>query len=817
MMDDAKPMPMTDFARPRDEILARARAGMRPSRAEAQTLATGDDLATLGACAAAIRDSVDNDCVTYSRKIFIPLTKLCRDSCHYCTFAAPPRRGEAAFLSPEEVLALARAGASAGCKEALFTLGDKPEQRYRAARQELESRGHHTTLSYLAAMARLVLDETGLLPHLNPGVMSQAEIEALRGVCVSMGIMLETTAERLSQRGGPHYGSPDKYPAVRLETIAAAGRAGVALTSGLLIGIGETRSERIEALLRLREAHDAYGHLQEIIIQNFKAKPSTRMAHAEEPSLQEHLWTISVARILFGPHMPIQAPPNLQMGALGALIEAGINDFGGVSPVTPDHVNPEAPWPQIEVLARAASAAGKILTERLALHPRHLAEPERWLDPALRTRALQLSDSHHLAKFGSWCPGAAGPPDAVEANFCVPTPTIARQRLASILRRASAAMWLTREEIISLFASRGADFWRICEAADNLRQEACGDRIGYVVNRNINYTNICTFRCQFCAFSKGKMSENLRGKPYRLELGDIAERVSEAWARGATEVCLQGGIHPDYTGDTYLSILRSVKKAVPEMHVHAFSPLEVFQGATTLGLSVEAYLRRLQGEGLGSLPGTAAEILDDGVRQIICPDKLTTAQWLAVVEAAHRLGLPSTATIMFGHVDHAGHWADHLIHIRDLHLRTKGFTEFVPLPFVPMETPIYLKGRARRGPSLRETLLMHAVARLALHGVITNIQTSWVKMGADGARLCLAAGANDLGGTLMNETISRAAGASHGQEMSPLAMETLIASIGRAARPRTTLYCDAPAERVSVARTAQPLAHIDASGHARAL
>jgi FO synthase len=797
------------------DILARAKDGIRPTAADAYAIAGCDDIDMLGKIAAAIRDSVDHDIITYSRKIFIPLTKSCRDSCHYCTFAAPPRKGKAVFLTSEEVLDLARAGVRAGCKEALFTLGDKPELRYRAARAELERIGHPTTLSYLAATARLVFDETGLLPHLNPGVMSEAEIEMLRKTSVSMGIMLETAADRLSERGGPHFGSPDKRPAVRLGTIAAAGRARVPLTSGLLIGIGETRRERIDALLALRAAHDAHGHLQEIIIQNFKAKAGTRMAHAAEPSLAEHLWTISVARILFGPQMVIQAPPNLQMTALGALIGAGINDFGGVSPVTPDHVNPEAPWPHIDVLTRAAASVGKVLTERLAVHPAYLGGPEQWLDASLRTAVRRLHDGQGLAKVGVWCPGASVPPDGLEKNVAIRKPTAARERLVSILRRAVAGKILQHAEIVDLFAARGADFWQICQTADGLRADACGDSIGYVVNRNINYTNICSFRCQFCAFSKGKMSENLRGKAYRLELDAIAERVREAWARGATEVCLQGGIHPDYTGDTYVSILKAVKQAAPAIHVHAFSPLEVFQGAATLGLSLRAYLQRLKAEGLGSLPGTAAEILDDGVRQIICPDKLTTQQWLEVVETAHGVGLSSTATIMFGHVDHAAHWADHLLHVRALQMRTGGFTEFVPLPFVPMETPLYLKGKARRGPSLREAVLMHAIARLVLHRIIQNIQVSWVKMGTVGAQLCLQAGANDFGGTLMNETISRAAGASHGQEMAPSQMEAAIASMGRMARPRTTLYRDAPAERMRTARSAPPL--VDTLGLSKTL
>ena len=493
------------------------------------------------------------------------------------------------------------------------------------------------------------------------------------------------------------------------------------------------------------------------------------------------------------------------------MIAAGINDCGGISPVTPDHVNPEAPWPAIEGLGREAAAAGKVLTERLAIYPAFLQAGERWLDPALRTRSLQLADSQGFARPpGQWTPGADVPPDGFEPRH--PRTRGPDDRLTRILDKPFSGLSLSQADIVDLFAGRGEAFWQICAAADRLRQEVSGPVVGYVVNRNINYTNICTYRCQFCAFSKGRMSENLRGRPYDLDLAEIGRRTSEAWARGATEVCLQGGIHPDYTGSTYLAILGAVKSAVPDMHVHAFSPLEIVQGASTLGLAPAAFLERLRLEGLGSLPGTAAEILDDEIRAILCPDKLKTAEWLAVVEAAHRQGLPTTATIMFGHVEQPIHWARHLIHVRQLQENTGGISEFVPLPFVPMETPIYLKGRARRGPSLREAVLMHAVARLALHPLITNIQASWVKLGSAGVKLCLSAGANDLGGTLMNETISRAAGASHGQEMSPQAMDALISSLGRVARQRTTLYADAPPDRIVVGRAPAPLAEIQLGG-----
>jgi FO synthase len=741
--------------------------------------------------AARRRDAAHGPHVSYSRKVFIPLTQLCRDVCHYCTFARPPRRGEAAYLSPDEVLAIARAGQAAGCKEALFTLGDKPELRYRAAREELERLGHPTTLSYLAAMAKLVLDKAGLLPHLNPGLLEDSDVAALRAVSVSQGIMLESAAERLCGPGGPHHGSPDKRPDARLATIRRAGEQAVPFTSGILIGIGETRAERIEALLALRDLDDAHGHIQEIIVQSFRPKPGTRMAAHEAPALDEHLWSIAIARLLFWPAMNIQAPPNLSPGALRPLIEAGINDWGGVSSVTPDHVNPEAPWPHLELLRRATKTAGKVLVERLAVYPAFAREPNRWLDLGLRKPVLDRVDGDGRPRTDAWCPGSTAPLPEPDRALIGVKPAASRD-LAAILDKAQKGSGLAEAEIVRLFQARGPEFSAVCAAADELRAEVTGDVVTYVVNRNINYTNICSFKCQFCAFSKGKLSDNLRGRPYDLPLDEIQARVREARARGATEVCMQGGIHPAYTGATYLAICRAVKATVADIHVHAFSPLEVHQGAKTLGISVRDFLVMLKEEGLGTLPGTAAEVLDDEVRAVICPDKIDTATWLEVMRTAHALGLRTTATIMFGHVDRYEHWARHLLRLRGLQRQTGGFTEFVPLPFVHMEAPIYLKGRSRPGPTFRETVLMHAVARLALHPHIANIQASWVKMGPEGVKSCLQAGANDLGGTLMNETISRSAGAAHGQEMTPDMMEDLIRGIGRMPMQRTTLYGPAP-------------------------
>jgi FO synthase len=727
--------------------------------------------------------------VTYSPKVFIPLTTLCRDVCGYCTFARPPRRGERAYMTLDEVLEIARTGAAAGCHEALFTLGDKPELRYRVARDELRALGCETTLEYLALAAKAVLDETGLLPHLNPGVMSTDDLRALRRVSASMGIMLETTAERLAARGGPHWASPDKLPAARLETIAAAGEQRIAFTTGILIGIGETPAERLDALVAIRDLGE---HVQEVIVQNFRAKPGTRMAEHPEPSLDDQLWTIAAARIVLGPRAHVQAPPNLAYDDFPRLLDAGIDDWGGVSPVTIDHVNPEAPWPAIERLEQATRSRGLELAPRLAIYPEYVADLDAWCDPAVAPAVRRRADALGLAREDAWAPGE---PVAVPRRYLGPRDALP----------LAVGEELGEDELVRLFRTRGHERERVLAAADALRREVNGDEVTYVVNRNINYTNVCYFRCGFCAFSKGKLAANLRGPAYLVPLDEIVRRSQEAWGRGATEVCLQGGIHPAFTGAFYLDVVRVIRDALPEMHVHAFSPLEVWQGAATLGLPLARYLERLRDAGLGTLPGTAAEILDDEVRRVICPDKVTTAQWLEVMRAAHGAGLRSTATMMFGHVESPRHWARHLLRLRALQRETGGFTEFVPLPFVHMEAPIALKGRARAGPTFGETLLVHAVARLALHPWITNVQGSWVKAGPEGVAALLGAGVNDLGGTLMNESISRAAGAAHGQELPPERMEELIRSLGRTPRQRTTLYGEVPDERRLASFGAPPL------------
>ena len=775
-------------ATPVDTILQRAQLGELPSEIDSLQLADFEQTDVLANVAAELRDRSFLNLVTYSKKVFIPLTHLCRDVCHYCTFAQTPSKLDNPFMELDAVLEVAQRGADVGCKEALFTLGEKPELRYRAAREWLADHGYDTTLEYLRDAAKAVYEQTGLLPHLNPGNMTPEEMADLRQASFSMGIMLESASTRLTEKGMPHYGSPDKDPAVRLQTLSDAGAAKIPFTTGILIGIGETRRERIESLLAIRQTQERHGHIQEVIVQNFRAKPGTKMRSAPEPDLNELLWTIAIARIIFGSEMSIQAPPNLSPGVLQQIVSAGINDWGGVSPLTPDFVNPEAPWPHLDELARETAAAGKELHERLTIYPRYVNEVETWVDQPLRSHILDRVDGEGLPRTDDWCPGDETTPPASLLERIQTPPTAVSSDISSILSRAKGEEDLTEAEIVRLIQARGDDFSAVVQAADQLRQEHNGEVVSYVVNRNINYTNICYFKCQFCAFSKGKLAENLRGRPYDLSHEEIQRRTLEAWERGGTEVCMQGGIHPEYTGATYIDILNAVKEVVPEMHIHAFSPLEVWQGAATSNLPLDEYLVRLKEAGLSTLPGTAAEILDDEVRAVICPDKINTDQWLEVMETAHQVGFRTTATIMYGHVDQPKHWARHLIRIRDLQKRTGGFTEFVPLPFVHMEAPLYLKGRARRGPTFREAILVHAVARLTLNPHITNIQASWVKLGHNGILAALNAGCNDLGGTLMNESITRAAGAEHGQETSPSRMIALIEAAGRKPKQRSTVY-----------------------------
>ncbi len=817
------PVATTPAARRR--ALARADAGKSLSLPELTALleTTGEELEDLLAIAARQRDLGWGGTITYSRKVFVPLTMLCRDHCHYCTFAKPPAKLDAPFLSADEVLAIASAGARAGCKEALFTLGDRPEDRYPEAAAWLEARGYATTLDYVRASAIHVIEETGLLPHLNPGVMSYEELARLKHVSASMGIMLETSSERLSAKGGPHFGSPDKTPAVRLRTIADAGRLAIPFTTGILVGIGETTEERAASLLAIRDLHRRYGHIQEVIVQNFRAKPGTAMHAAPEPS-DELFWaTIGVARLAMGPHVSVQAPPNLADDAQRhRLLDAGINDWGGVSPITPDHVNPERPWPAIDALAATTAARGKVLRERLAIYPRYALRPDPWLAGAMRAPVGALLDEAGFPREGqrpdpiAWqvpelgyrprmidltfakgpeaglredaadVYGAFANDDPVTAAWA--RATVEPQRLDADIRDALRAAVdrrpITDAQALALFRADGSALTALCRVADDLRAEAVGPEITYVRNRNINFTNVCYVGCRFCAFAQREVD----AESYTLTLHEVADRAEEAWLAGATEVCMQGGIHPDLPGTFYADLVRTVKARVPGMHVHAFSPMEIMSGAAKRGVSHAAFLEELRDAGLDTIPGTAAEILDDDVRWLLTKGKLPADTWESIVRTAHGLGIRSSSTIMYGHVDAPPHWVFHIRRLASIQRETGGFTEFVPLPFVHRNAPIYLAGAARPGPTFEDTLRMHAVARILLDDVIHNVQVSWVKLGVEACQAILQAGANDFGGTLMEETISRMAGADWGIEMTPARFDDAIRAIGRIPAVRTTTY-----------------------------
>ena len=758
--------------------------------------------------AAARRDATSGTRVTYSPKVFVPLTYLCNDSCGYCTFAQPPARVDAPYLDPDDVLRIARQGARRGCHEALFTLGERPEDRYDIARSWLRDRGYDSTVHYLAEMAALVLAETGLLPHANAGALSAAELAQLRPVSPSQGMMIESINPDLDA----HRNAPDKVPERRLATLDAAGSLTIPFTTGILVGIGESRADQLAALEAIAESHLRYGHVQEVIVQNFLPKLRTAMQGVRACPSDDYLWAIAAARLMLPASIHLQAPPNLS-DDFGVLLDAGIDDWGGVSPVTADHVNPERPWPDLDRLREVTEQRGFALAPRLTIYPEFVADRDRWLDAALHFPVIDRADAEGLGRDdpGQFWPEQTTAADTVAdgAEFVLvghrstawysgsdqhPPALISGERtpvsgaVADVLAGIRSGDEPGIDEIVTLFEARGREVRAVAGAADDLRRDLVGDTLTWVANRNINYTNVCTFKCKFCGFSKGPLSLNLRGTPYLLTLDDIADRAREGWERGATEVTLQGGIHPDFDGEYYIDVTRAVKDAVPDMHVHGFTALEVTEGARRLGEDLESYLGRLKDAGLASLPGTAAEILDDEIRAVLCPDKIDTEEWLAAHRAAHRVGLGSNVTMMFGAVEQPVHWARHLVRTRDLQKETGGFTEFVGLPFVHMASPIYLQRRARRGPTFRENVLVHAVARLAYGELIPNIQASWVKIGLGGLEQLLDAGCNDLGGTLINENISRAAGASHGQEMTGERFEAFAASVGRPIAQRTTSY-----------------------------
>ncbi|WP_347059893.1 bifunctional FO biosynthesis protein CofGH [Blastococcus sp. HT6-30] len=850
--------------------LVRAERGVVLDAVEAETLlharglGEGEPLDRLLTAAGRVRDAGLTSAgrpgvVTYSRKVFIPLTHLCRDRCHYCTFVTTPGQlraeGKAPYLSPDEVLDIARAGAAMGCKEALFTLGDRPEDRWPVAAQWLEAHGFDSTLGYLRAMAIRVLEETGLLPHLNPGVLSWEEIQRLKPVSASMGMMLETTATRLwSQPGGPHFGSPDKEPAVRLRVLEDAGRCAVPFTTGVLLGIGEDYAERVDAVLQIRATALRHGHVQEVIVQNFRAKPRTAMQTSADLELQEYVAAVAVTRLLLGPKARVQAPPNLSDSTeLGLLLRAGVDDWGGVSPLTPDHVNPERPWPNIDKLAELTADAGFTLRERLAAQPGYVLAPEPWLDPRVRPHVAALAGPDGLAVEAripaglpwqepdeEWGTAATG-----RVDLHVEVDTVGRSTdrrsdfdavygdwaelrdrtesardgsstarsggdpevLAALLHAEADPAGLTDAEYLALLGADGADLENLCALADAVRADVNGDDVTYVVNRNINFTNVCYTGCRFCAFAQRRTDADA----YTLSMEQVGDRVDEAWAAGATEICMQGGIHPDLPGTAYFDLAREVKKRQPGIHLHAFSPMEIVNGAARTGLSFRDFLTEAKAAGLDSIPGTAAEILDDDVRWVLTKGKLPTATWLEIIGTAHEVGIPTTSTMMYGHVDTPAHWVGHLRTLSRLQDRTSGFSEFVLLPFVHHNSPIYLAGVARPGPTVRENRAVHAVARLLLHGRIPNIQTSWVKLGDAGTQAVLRGGANDLGGTLMEETISRMAGSENGSLKTIAELEAMAAAIGRPARQRTTEYGTPSAERLATARSDEGRARLTLS------
>ncbi|MET8987830.1 bifunctional FO biosynthesis protein CofGH [Nonomuraea wenchangensis] len=819
--------------------LARARDGKTLDVTEATVLlhARDEHLDALLEHASRVRDAGLESAgrpgvVTYSRKVFIPLTRLCRDRCGYCTFATAPHKLDSPFLSPDEVLEIARQGAAMGCKEALFTLGDRPEDRWHQAREWLDAHGYDDTLSYVRAMAIRVLEETGLLPHLNPGVMSWRDLQRLKPVAPSMGMMLETTSRRLfEEKGQPHYGSPDKDPAVRLRVLEDAGRSNVPFTTGILIGIGETVQDRAESIFAIRRVAREYGGVQEVIVQNFRAKPDTAMRGMPDADLQELAATIAVTRLVLGPKARVQAPPNLVDAEYALMLRAGIDDWGGVSPLTPDHVNPERPWPQIEELAARTAAAGFALRERLTIYPEYVLAGEPWLDPRLSAHVAALADpATGLAREdavlegrpwqepdGGFVPAGRvdlhvevdtdgrthdrradfdhvyGDWEALKDRLGTATPTTPGDVRQALRRAAADPAGLTDDEAVALLGADGEALEELAAIADDLRRQAAGDDVTYVVNRNINFTNVCYTGCRFCAFAQRRTDADA----YTLSLDQVADRAQEAWEAGATEVCMQGGIHPDLPGTAYFDIARAVKARTPDMHVHAFSPMEVINGASRTNLSVREWLEAAKEAGVDSLPGTAAEILDDDVRWVLTKGKLPAKEWIDVITTAHKVGIPTTSTMMYGHVDNHLHWVRHIKLIRRLQEETGGFSEFVLLPFVHTSAPIYLAGIARPGPTARENRAVHALARILLHGAIGNIQCSWVKLQDDLCRQVLQGGVNDLGGTLMEETISRMAGSENGSYKTISELHAMVEVTGRPARQRTTEYGVPSAERLA--------------------
>lgn len=795
------------------DALAAVADGTAPDAATAEVLlhARGDDLDALLDAAGRVRDAGlaargRAGVVTYSRKVFVPVTHLCRDRCHYCVFVDTPgglaRRGIAPYMEADEVVALAAQGAALGCREALFTLGDRPEDRWPAAREWLDARGYASTVEYLHHLGTRVLAETGLLPHMNPGVMTWGELQRLRPVSPSMGMMLETTSRDLwAVRGNVHYGSPDKDPAVRLRVLADAGRSRVPFSTGLLLGIGETYADRVQTVLAIRDVHARFGHVQETIVQNFRAKPRTAMQGAPDLGTQEYVAAVAVTRLLLGPDAVVQAPPNLtDAGELALLLRAGVDDWGGVSPLTPDHVNPERPWPHLDDLARLTAASGFTLRQRLTVHAPYVHDRERWLDPALHAHVAAHADPAGLADEQAPVRGLPWRPVVLAGTAADGTGTGGPAVLVDDVRRALARAeddpaGLTDAQYATLLGADGADLEALTVLADAVRADVVGAELTYVVNRNLDAT-----------LWRGDGDE----RPDALGPAEVAALVDEAWSLGATEICAQGAVPASAGPEGYLDLARAVKAARPGVHLHAFRPAEVDDGARRTGTTRAAYAAALRDAGVDTVPGTGARILDDTLRAVLSDgQEVSVADWLDLVAAAHRAGLRSTSTLVYGHLEGPEHVVRHLRLLAALQDATGGFTELIPMPFVPGDAPPHVARLTRGGPSPRETRAVHAVARLALHGRVDHVQAAWPKLGLDGALAVLAGGADDLGGVLLDGTLRPDAGPEQGLQLTEADVARVAATLGRRVRRRSTTY------GTPTTTTAPDAARVAAPGAAR--
>lgn len=772
-----------------DAALARAAAGERLDVGDAEALlgAAGDRFERLLALAGSVRDaglaaSGRPGVITYSRKVFVPLTTLCRDRCHYCVFVDTPgqllKKHKPAFMSPEQVLAVVRQGQAMGCKEVLLTLGDRPEDRWPEARAWLDEHGFGSTIEYVAHIARLVTAETGLLAHANPGVMSEDELRMLRPAAPSMGMMLETTSRRLFEEPGQvHFGSPDKDPAVRLEVIDAAGRERVPFTTGILVGIGETEHDRAASLVAIRDAHERHqvagqGHVQEVIVQNFRAKPRTAMQGAPDADLLEYVAAVAVARLVMGPRMRIQVPPNLSdAGEFGLLVRAGADDWGGVSPLTADHVNPERPWPHLDDLARMTAELGFALRERLTAQPEFVLDAETWIDPALRPAVAALADAGTgLAAAPAVAPFRPSrlPVQEAEERRASTAPGPGVRRLAE----AAAADPLTLDDAdwVRLLGATGDDLDVLAATADDVRRYTVGEAVTLVVNRNLTSTGLRAAPT---------------GEAAAFTLDDVGAIAADAWDLGATELCVQGRLDADAEPTGYLDIARAAKAAAPGLHLHAYRPQDVWDLADRTGLGLDGSLSAMREAGVDTVPGTGVKVLSERVRGLVAPTDLEIDRWVEGITTAHRAGFRSTSVIFYGHVETAAERIAHLRRLRAIQDETGGFSEFVPIPLPgPAGGVPLVPGRA----ALDEHRAMVAVSRLLLSGSIPHVQIPWTRVGRAASAVLLQSGGDDLGGALLDGRVKPEAGIEHGLELPVTDAAALVARLFRPFRLRTTTY-----------------------------